>query len=389
MWLLLSFFIFLNGCNKSANDVGQEQDVIHESESGDFNSLEQKQYIDILYAAPHNGLNLRTEPDTKSQIKRLLQQYTKLIVLNKSQEKETIDTITDYWYEVDTGEETGWVFGGYLIGNPAWGYNNIIEKPERQGENILKFKNGFEINMNSESYTYKFDSIKVYEKTARNADYTQLSDEKVHLFRLKDNEDWLYLRSLNSDIDGFIFIFDISEKSFYEYRGEIASEEYKIIQGYQYFKRYGPLLIIYYENKEKRFWDGFGGETRSWLEYVVDYYHDYNEVLLQTRFWEGSSYFIYNLQYNAIVDNIIDTPRFNPSRDRFFSIGSFYDEEPELQIYLKDGVGYKLLRKETMDYKYYDMYIKNVEWLNNTKARITFSEYRPRDGEHIIEIDVE
>ncbi len=76
-------------------------------------------YEEWVYVAPPEGLNLRSTYSTTGAIVRLLPQNTELKVLERNEEKETIDGLHDYWYMVDTGNETGWVFGGYLFHKPV------------------------------------------------------------------------------------------------------------------------------------------------------------------------------------------------------------------------------------------------------------------------------
>jgi hypothetical protein len=55
------------------------------------------------------------EPSAKSKKIVSLPWNTKVSVIRPSSKTDTIDGIIDYWYKIDTGEEIGWAFGGYLI----------------------------------------------------------------------------------------------------------------------------------------------------------------------------------------------------------------------------------------------------------------------------------
>jgi len=68
-----------------------------------------------VYVGSFDGLNLRSNYGINGERIKLLPHNTELTVLERSEEKETIDKINDYWYKVDTGNEMGWVFGGYLF----------------------------------------------------------------------------------------------------------------------------------------------------------------------------------------------------------------------------------------------------------------------------------
>jgi len=77
------------------------------------------------YVAPPDGINLRNSAKITGIKIRKLPQNTELTILARWEPKEVIDGIHDYWYEVDTGYETGSVFGGYLSLTPI--YNFEIE----------------------------------------------------------------------------------------------------------------------------------------------------------------------------------------------------------------------------------------------------------------------
>jgi uncharacterized protein YgiM (DUF1202 family) len=73
---------------------------------------------EIVYVSPSRGINLRSGPSTADSRIKHLQQNAKLTILEKSGQRERIDGLLDYWYKVDTGNETGWVFGGYVTNVP-------------------------------------------------------------------------------------------------------------------------------------------------------------------------------------------------------------------------------------------------------------------------------
>ncbi|MDR1840026.1 MAG: SH3 domain-containing protein [Treponema sp.] len=107
------FVLFLSAlCLSCINKKTAENENTLTTENID--ELEISSTTEKVYVVPLEGLNLRSTYSITGTIIRLLPQNTELIVLERSDEKETIDGLLDYWYMVDTGEETGWVFGGYL-----------------------------------------------------------------------------------------------------------------------------------------------------------------------------------------------------------------------------------------------------------------------------------
>ena len=351
----------------------QYTDKIRQTDETD-NSVQQVN-ARTFYVAPHDGLNLRTEPGLGGARIRSLRQYTKLTVIDTSSGKETIDGINDYWYKVDTGEDTGWVFGGYLIFSPPGNYNVIVEKPDILENGILQFKTGKTINM-LENWLFYYDigDIRVYDKTTKDSNYTRIYNEDLYLVKLDENEDWLYTVSMESGTKGFIFIYDISEESFYG-KHKKESKEYKITQEHPNIKRFGPLLVIYLNNDVIKIWDKFSTEGGMRYNFIADYYPEYNEVLIRTAYYEGADYSIFSLRRKEyICSGILGYPHFNPSRERFFSIGEFYTEEPQLQIYEKRGDYFRLYKEESLDYRYSEYDIQNVEWVNYIKAVVHYKE---------------
>ena len=117
-WVYVVFLIVLCcGCvNKKTaeNENGLEN---NSTTSENINNPDSFPINGKVYVAPSDGLNLRSNYGITGEKIKLLPQNIALIVLERSEEKETIDGMHDYWYRVDAGEETGWVFGGYLSFN--------------------------------------------------------------------------------------------------------------------------------------------------------------------------------------------------------------------------------------------------------------------------------
>jgi len=114
---LLIFLVFFS-CNRkneniSINIINQEveNDI---AENADQN-IQSRPINKILYVAPSAGLNLRSVPNLQGERLRTLSQYTQINAFAMTIEKEIINGLRAPWYKVDTGSETGWLFGGYLI----------------------------------------------------------------------------------------------------------------------------------------------------------------------------------------------------------------------------------------------------------------------------------
>jgi hypothetical protein len=73
--------------------------------------------LQLLYSATinDNRVRLRTEPNLTSQIVALLESGYQVKIKDKSEEPQTIDGESWYWYKVESdGYPDGWVYGKYL-----------------------------------------------------------------------------------------------------------------------------------------------------------------------------------------------------------------------------------------------------------------------------------
>ncbi|MBN1838269.1 MAG: SH3 domain-containing protein [Spirochaetales bacterium] len=59
-------------------------------------------------------LRVRQEPLPKSEILAHLRRGTVMEVVSKTETRETIDDVTDYWYQVNYEGLRGWVFGSFV-----------------------------------------------------------------------------------------------------------------------------------------------------------------------------------------------------------------------------------------------------------------------------------
>jgi hypothetical protein len=67
-----------------------------------------------MYVITGDGLNIRQAPSTSSQRIKTLPFGTKVNVLSISENQVNIDNISSYWFQIQAGNDIGWVFGGYL-----------------------------------------------------------------------------------------------------------------------------------------------------------------------------------------------------------------------------------------------------------------------------------
>jgi hypothetical protein len=241
------------------------------------------------------------------------------------------------------------------------------------------------------NYYFNKDKIKVYKECNKKSESFFVTKEELKFHRIKGIKDWLYLSAdyLEDDNFGFVYVYDISEKSFYgnfyknrksrnSYRMALNSE-YKARKHHKNIKRYGPLLTIHRNHKTFEFWDAFVSADYQTIKYsLLDYYPKYNEVLIDKHFFEGGYEFIYNLESGDKYDTGI--PYFNSSRT--YMISSYVPwVVSSLKIYTVNNGLYTLLKEIKLyddddndldDYVRNYIYIKDVVWLNDNNAQIKF-----------------
>jgi hypothetical protein len=252
------------------------------------------------------------------------------------------------------------------------------------GLEILRFSNGLVYYIEGAIEYVNGDTIKIYEIDSKEADYF-ITHENVFLIKIEENPGWFYSISDNAEALGYVYIYDISEKSFYGdfeknkesgngYRMSLK-REYDIIKRHQNIKRYGPLLIVNYNNNLIEFWDTFTGiNGKKYL--IFDYYPEFNEILIDEYYHEGGNTGIYNLEHREYRCSNLGYWHvyFNESRTYMVSLGWSYDGGPfaELKIFrIENGFYDKIYDEEVIGLS---GSINNVLWLNNHEAYIDCGE---------------
>jgi hypothetical protein len=119
LFILVLLMVLISCTKKNKNN-----ELSNISENGIYNEIisssndlhiDSHQIIFLtMYVTAPEGLNLRSEPSTQSEIVRLLPFSTEVQILNTDNNLIIIDGIESKWYEVNSNNSVGWVFGGYL-----------------------------------------------------------------------------------------------------------------------------------------------------------------------------------------------------------------------------------------------------------------------------------
>jgi hypothetical protein len=232
------------------------------------------------------------------------------------------------------------------------------------------------------------DTMTVYAHTSKESASLSTNKENVFLIRTEDDPYWFYLVSSDYAAQGFINIYDISEKSFYGDPGKNANSgnfyqyrkniEYEIVKQNENIRRYGPLLTINHNGKTTEFWNNrFGMGFIGVNILLLDYYPEYNEALIYEQYWEGSSYLIYNLDEEKYKCKGIDIPYFNNARTYMFSFG--YEDDTVLvlrlpaKLYSINNGTYTEIYNGHINI-FHEWREESIQWLNDHKLAISFGE---------------
>jgi len=381
VYVLFLGIVFCGCVNKKTTEDGKAAESENNIENNTTSENNNPGYFSInekVYVASFDGLNLRSNYGINGAKILLLPHNTELTILERSKEKETIDKINDYWYKVDTGNETGWVFGGYLFHKPVNDKIKNIEIAKMiaemgdfwNGGNIMSLKGGIE-------YINK-DTLIIYDTTSKESRYFLTEQKNIFLIKLEENPGWLYAISPDYEIQGYVYVYDISEKSFYgNLEGNIPIE-YQILKQHQNIKRYGPLLSINHNGKDIEFWDTRSGPGLTGHRYLLsDYYPKFNEILITRIWWEGWEKYIYNLEYEEYRCERIENPYFNNTRTALLSLifsedlGRFI--EYNLVVFKIDKGFYEKIYNKSFTINDRESTI-DILWINDNEARIDFGE---------------
>jgi len=351
--LILSCFILLLtlvSCSPKQKNKNEEKVIIFNDESTRY--ISESEYIGMIVGRDLSGITVET-----------LEKRSKVIFKGFAGEPPYYNDISLVTYNgVDIYLETS------NLSN--------LEVTMIRDDKIIEF---------DYNYYYNQDKIKVYKKCNKKSESFFVTKKELRFHRIKGIKDWLYLSAdyLEDNNFGFVYLYDISKKSFYgnfyenkksrnKYRMTLNSE-YEVIKRHKNIKRYGPLLTINHNGKTIEFWNFFSPSDYQIIKYLLlDYYLKYNEILISRHYYENGDYFIYNLESGNICSYGI--PYFNRSRTYTISVSDNGHYGINLRVYaIKNGL-YTMLKKIEFDYQEIEdiIGIKNVVWLNDTNAQINF-----------------
>jgi hypothetical protein len=141
---------------------------------------------DKAYVASFNIVNLLSEPDINSEVIKLLTQNTKLVIREKSENTEEINGLNDHWYKVNTGHETGWIFGAYLFYKPITNKikNLRLSKILEENDGIEFHNNEWIVNIKGAIFYNNRDKLTVYASNTKESESFLTDCKNIFLMRI-------------------------------------------------------------------------------------------------------------------------------------------------------------------------------------------------------------
>jgi hypothetical protein len=144
--------------------------------------------------------------------------------------------------------------------------------------------------------------------------------------------------------------------------------ERKLIANQGAWRRKGPYLVTT-AGKGFTFTDDFTGTGRHFTLYRI---FDRTLSLLHVQYYEGVTFTLLDAATGILADGLLSEPQFSPGRTCFSTFGEFYSEGASIDIYEKDGNGYRLARRfEGEEVVTEGFSLESMVWLTAAQVRIS------------------
>ena len=175
----------------------EEKSAVQDEQNGYFAGL-------VLF----NGLRVRSENTADSRVIGYYSKNNRIRIIGHSENKENIEGIEDYWYEIKYSEKySGWIFGGFIIAE---------EKIEEAEGSV----NAYTVNVreffgHGNKIIEQIDPKEIFKLISR-------TDKKM---QVNEDEDYWYKVQLSNGKVGWIFGSLLVAKELVTEEKEIYQEE--------------------------------------------------------------------------------------------------------------------------------------------------------------------
>jgi len=164
------------------------------------------------------------------------------------------------------------------------------------------------------------------------------------------------------------------------YYESLLNTEYEIIKQHKNIKRYGPLIKIDHNGKTTEFLDNhYEMNLAGSIKYLLlDYFPEYNEILISKHYYEGSYNSIYNLEFDEYRCERIEYPYFNNPRTYLLSmvfvdnIGPYFLKS--IKIYKISNGYYEKIYERSVDVNKEWYFDETIRWINDNTVCIDYGE---------------
>lgn len=246
VFLLFALCLFV-GCKKedkpAQNDVAVQDTAENQADTVDENYYTYSEVLERYVCTDDGGnLNFREKPVDGAK-KGQFADGTNLCITKRTDEKYTVDGITDYWYyAVDSENEAlgGWVFGGYLA------------EPKTEAADTLAEATGVDNILGIPDGDYYVNAI-----TLHSVEYFHYSPKTEYniCIKVRDNKIFVYDLSKNQELEFTLvadeYVEDMFMYSEYAYQKLPKSEQYVYMSRNDRYAGFNVSFLIYEDNKVK------------------------------------------------------------------------------------------------------------------------------------------
>jgi hypothetical protein len=112
--------------------------------------------------------------------------------------------------------------------------------------------------------------------------------------------------------------------------------------------------------------------TATGRHYTLHRICDRSLSLIHVQYYEGVTFSLHDAATGTVTEGLLAEPHFSPGRTCFATFGEFYSEGASIDIYERDGDGYRLARRFGKGEVAAEGYrLDTVKWSTASRVRIS------------------